>query len=165
MVQRNIGLVYGGGNVGLMGMIADAVLRAGGEAVGVIPENLMAGEVGHSGLTKLHVVSSMHERKALMADLSDAFVALPGGFGTLEEFCEVVTWTQLGLHAKPCGILNVMGYYSPLLMMFDHAVEERFLKPENRALVLARESPADLLQALEEWRPIHVEKWLSRETR
>jgi uncharacterized protein (TIGR00730 family) len=165
LARRNIGLVYGGGNVGLMGIIADAVLRAGGEAQGVIPEHLMAREVGHNGLTKLHVVRSMHERKALMADLSDAFVAMPGGFGTLEEFCEVVTWTQLGLHAKPCGILNVLGYYSPLLAMFDHAVEERFLKPENRALVMARESPADLLQALEEWSPVHVEKWLSRETR
>jgi len=148
-----------------MGIIADAVLRAGGEAQGVIPEHLMAREVGHRGLTRLHLVRSMHERKALMADLSDAFVALPGGFGTLEEFCEVVTWTQLGLHAKPCGILNVLGYYSPLLAMFDHAVEERFLKPENRALVLARERPADLLQALEVWSPVHVEKWLSRETR
>ena len=165
LVRKNIGLVYGGGNVGLMGMIADAVLKAGGEAMGVIPETLMSREVGHNGLTKLYVVRSMHERKALMADLSDAFVALPGGFGTLEEFCEVVTWTQLGLHAKPCGILNVLGYYSPLLAMFDHAVEERFLKTENRALVLARESPADLLQALEEWRPARVEKWLSRETR
>jgi hypothetical protein len=100
-----------------------------------------------------------------MADLSDAFIALPGGFGTFEEFCEVVTWAQLGLHAKPCGILNVLGYYSPLLAMFDHAVEERFLKQENRSLVLARESAADLLQALEEWRPLQVEKWLSRETR
>src|SRR3984957_13185805 len=148
LVRRNIGLVYGGGNVGLMGIIADAVLKAGGEAQGVIPEHLMAREVGHKGLTKLHVVGSMHERKALMADLSDAFVALPGGFGTLEEFCEVVTWTQLGLHAKPCGMLNVLGFYSPLLRMFDHAVEERFLKTENRALVLARDKPADLLQAL-----------------
>jgi uncharacterized protein (TIGR00730 family) len=165
LVRRNIGLVYGGGNVGLMGIIADAVLNAGGEAQGVIPENLMAWEVGHKGLTKLHVVRSMHERKALMADLSDAFVALPGGFGTLEEFCEVLTWTQLGLHAKPCGILNVHGYYTPLLAMFDHAVEERFLKPENRALVLAGQSPAELLRALEEWRPVRVEKWLSRETR
>jgi len=109
LVRRNIGLVYGGGNVGLTGMIADAVLKAGGEVQGIIPENLMAREVGHKGLTKLHVVRSMHERKALMADLSDAFVAMPGGFGTLEEFCEVVTWTQLGLHAKPCGILNVRG--------------------------------------------------------
>jgi uncharacterized protein (TIGR00730 family) len=165
LVRSSIGLVYGGGNVGLMGIIADAVLRAGGEAVGVIPENIMAREVGHYGLTKLHVVPSMHERKALMADLSDAFVALPGGFGTLEEFCEVVTWTQLGLHAKPCGVLNVLGYYTPLLAMFDHAVEERFLKPENRGLVLARESPSDLLQALEHWRPIHTEKWLDRDAR
>jgi uncharacterized protein (TIGR00730 family) len=165
LVRRNIGLVYGGGNVGLMGMIADAVLKAGGEVQGIIPENLMAREVGHKRLTKLHVVRSMHERKALMADLSDAFVAMPGGFGTLEEFCEVVTWTQLGLHAKPCGILNVLEFYTPLLRMFDHAVEEQFLKPENRALVLARESPADLLQALEQWRLVRVEKWITRETR
>ena len=165
LVRRHIGLVYGGGNVGLMGVIADAVVRAGGEAVGVIPEHLMAREIGHNGLTKLHVVRSMHERKALMAVLSDAFVAEPGGFGTLEEFCEVVTWTQLGLHAKPCGILNVAGFYSPLLAMLDHAVQERFLKPENRALVLARESPSELLRALEEWRPLRIEKWLDRETR
>jgi hypothetical protein len=165
LVKRNLGLVYGGGKIGLMGMMADAVLAAGGEAIGVIPENLMALEVGHQSLTKLHVVRSMHERKALMADLSDAFVALPGGFGTLEEFCEVVTWTQLGLHAKPCGILNVLEFYTPLLRMFDHAVKERLLKAENRALVLARESTGDLLQALEDWRPTHVEKWLDRETR
>src|ERR1022692_4680686 len=165
LVRRNVGLVYGGGNVGLMGVIADAVLKAGGEAVGVIPQHIMSREIGHKGLTKLHVVHSMHERKALMADLSDAFVAMPGGFGTLEEFCEVVTWTQLGLHAKPCGILNVRRYYSPLLAMFDHAVEERFLKPENRALVLARESPSELLRALDEWRPVRVEKWLDRDTR
>src|ERR1017187_8464127 len=141
LVRSNIGLVYGGGNVGLMGMLADAVLRAGGEAEGVIPKHLMKREVGHKGLTKLHVVHSMHERKALMADLSDAFVALPGGFGTLEEFCEALTWTQLGLHAK------------------------RFLKTENRGLVLARESAAELLRALDEWRPARVEKWLDRETR
>jgi len=108
LARRGTGLVYGGGNVGLMGVLADAVLRAGGEAVGVIPKHLMAREVGHNGLTKLHVVRSMHERKALMADLSDAFVAMPGGYGTLEEFCEIVTWAQLGLHAKPCGILNVL---------------------------------------------------------
>ena len=165
LVNRKIGLVYGGSKVGLMGVLADAVLGAGGEAVGVIPKNLMEREVGHAGLSKLHVVQSMHERKALMADLSDAFIALPGGFGTLEEFCEVVTWSQLGLHAKPCGILNVLEYYSPLLAMFDHAVEERFLKPENRALVLARASPAELLRALEQWRSLRVEKWLDRETR
>ena len=165
LVRRNIGLVYGGGNVGLMGELADAVLKADGEVQGVIPEQLMAREVGHKGLTKLHVVRSMHERKALMADLSDAFVAMPGGFGTFEEFCEAVTWSQLGLHAKPCGLLNTLEYYSPLLRMFDHAVEERFLKPENRALVLARNQPAELVQALEEWRPTLVEKWLDRETR
>ena len=165
LARSNIGLVYGGTHVGLMGVLADTVLKAGGEVVGVIPENLMAKEVGHNGLTKLHVVHSMHERKALMADLSDAFIALPGGFGTLEEFCEIVTWAQLGLHANPCGILNVLGYYSPLLAMFDHAVEERFLKAENRSLVLARESAAELLRALEEWRPVRVEKWLDRETR
>jgi hypothetical protein len=165
LARRGTGLVYGGTSVGLMGVLADAVLRAGGEAVGVIPERLMKREVGHKGLTKLHVVRSMHERKALMADLSDAFIAMPGGYGTLEEFCEIVTWAQLGLHAKPCGILNVQGYYSPLLAMFDHAVEERFLKVENRSLVLARDSVPELLQALEEWRPVRVEKWLDRETR
>lgn len=165
LVRRNIALVYGGTSVGLMGVLADAVLRAGGEAVGVIPERLMKREVGHNGLTKLHLVGSMHERKALMADLSDAFVAMPGGYGTLEEFCEVVTWAQLGLHAKPCGILNVSGYYSPLLAMLDHAVEERFLKVENRSLVLARDSVEELLEALEEWRPMGVEKWLDRDTR
>jgi uncharacterized protein (TIGR00730 family) len=165
LARRGIGLVYGGGNVGLMGVLADAVLKAGGEAVGVIPERLMKREVGHKGLSKLHVVRSMHERKALMADLSDAFIALPGGYGTFEEFCEIVTWAQLGLHAKPCGILNVLGYYSPMLAMFDHAVQERFLKPENRALVLARDSVPELLGALEDWHPVRVEKWLDRETR
>jgi uncharacterized protein (TIGR00730 family) len=164
LARRKIGLVYGGGNVGLMGALADAVLKAGGEAIGVIPENLVAREVGHKGLTRLHIVDSMHERKALMAELSDAFVALPGGFGTFEEFCEIVTWSQLGLHEKPCGILNVEGYYSPLLAMFDHAVKEGFLKPENRALVLSRDSVGELLAALREWRPAQVEKWLDRKT-
>ena len=165
LTRRDIGLVYGGGNVGLMGAIADAVLKAGGEAVGVIPEHLMTREIAHKQLTKLHVVRSMHERKALMADLSDAFIALPGGFGTLEEFCEVLTWSQLGLHAKPCGIVNVLEYYTPLLAMLDHAVEQRFLKPQNRALVLARNTPPELLSALDEWRPMHVEKWLDPSTR
>ena len=164
-MQRSIGIVYGGGNIGLMGVLADSVLRAKGEVVGVIPEHLMSREIGHQGLTKLHIVHSMHERKALMADLSDAFIAMPGGFGTLEEFCEVLTWAQLGLHAKPCGILNVLDYYTPLLVMFDHAVREQFLKPENRRLVLARESACELVEALEEWQPVKVEKWLDRETR
>lgn len=165
LTRRKIGLVFGGGNVGLMGAVADAVLQAGGEAIGVIPEHLMNREIGHKQLAKLHVVGSMHERKALMADLSDAFIALPGGFGTLEEFCEVLTWSQLGLHEKPCGVVNVLGYYTPLLVMLDHAVNERFLKPQNRALVLARETPGELLDAFEGWRPVHVEKWLDRETR
>ena len=165
LARRQIGLVYGGGNVGLMGLLADAVLKAGGEVVGVIPEQLMARELGHNGLTKLHVVKSMHERKALMADLSDAFIALPGGFGTLEEFCEVLTWTQLGLQAKACGILNVVEFYSPLLALFDHLVDEGFLNPQNRTLVLAASSPSELVRALEEWRPVRVEKLLNRETR
>jgi|SRR5215469_7560799 len=165
LVRRNIGLVYGGGNVGLMGAIADSVLQAGGEAIGVIPEHLMAREVGHKHLTKLHIVRSMHERKALMADLADAFIALPGGFGTFEEFFEVLTWSQLGLHTKLCGIMNVLDYYTPLLAMLDHAVAERFLKAQNRALVLARATATELLQALEDWRPVHAEKWLDRETR
>jgi uncharacterized protein (TIGR00730 family) len=165
LTHRNIGLVYGGGNVGLMGAIADAVLKNGGEAIGVIPEHLMTREIGHKQLTKLHIVHSMHERKAVMADLSDAFIALPGGFGTFEEFFEVLTWSQLGLHLKPCGMINVLDYYTSLLRMLDHAVEERFLKPQNRALVLSRDTPTELLQALEEWRPVHVEKWLDRSTR
>ena len=165
LVRRRISLVYGGGKIGLMGILADAVLRAAGEVTGVIPESLMAREVAHRGLTKLHVVGSMHERKALMADLSDAFVALPGGFGTLEEFCEVLTWTQLGLHSKPCGVLNVLGYFSPLLAMFDHAKDERFLNAENRALVLSGESPSQLLDALSNWQPVRVEKWLDRDQR
>ena len=148
-----------------MGAIADAVLKAGGEAIGVIPKHLMTREIGHKRLTKLHIVRSMHERKALMADLADAFIALPGGFGTLEEFFEVLTWSQLGLHGKPCGIINVLEYYNPLLRMLDHAVEERFLKSQNRALVLARNTPSELLEALKEWRPMHVEKWLDRSTR
>jgi uncharacterized protein (TIGR00730 family) len=165
LVRREIALVYGGGKVGLMGVLADAVLRAGGEVTGVIPESLMAREVAHPGLSKLQVVGSMHERKALMADLSDAFIALPGGFGTLEEFCEVLTWTQLGLHAKPCGVLNVLGYFTPLLAMFDRARDERFLNSENRALVLAGESASELLDALSSWQPIPVAKWLDRDER
>lgn len=165
LARRHIGLVYGGGNVGLMGAIADAMVQAGGEAMGVIPEHLMTREIGHKRLTKLHIVHSMHERKALMADLADAFIALPGGFGTLEEFFEVLTWSQLGLHIKPCGVINVLEYYSPLLRMLDHAVEEGFLKSQNRSLVLARNTPSEMLEALKEWRPVQVEKWLDRSTR
>jgi uncharacterized protein (TIGR00730 family) len=160
-----IGVVYGGGNIGLMGALADAALKAGGEVVGVIPGHLMAREVGHNGLTKMHVVGSMHERKAMMADLSDGFIALPGGFGTFEEFCEVLTWSQLGLHKKPCGLLNVDQYYSPLLEMFDHAVAEGFVRAENRSIVLSHTEIAELVSMMEQWVPLNVEKWLDARTR
>ncbi len=160
LLRRRIGLVYGGSHVGLMGIVADAMLSGGGEAVGVIPEALMAKEIGHSALTRLEVVDSMHERKARMAELADGFVALPGGFGTLEEFAEAVTWTQLGLQRKPCGLLDVDGYYQPLLGWFDHAVGEGFLKPANRRLVLDCAEPGQLLDRLDGWRPDPVDKWL-----
>jgi uncharacterized protein (TIGR00730 family) len=148
MVSRGIGLVFGGGCVGLMGIVSDAVLAAGGHAIGVIPQALVAREIAHQGLPDLRVVSSMHERKALMAELSDAFIALPGGFGTFEEFCEVVTWTQLGVHRKPCGLLNVEGFYDPMLALFDRAVADGFLKTANRNLVTDDTDPAALLDKL-----------------
>ncbi len=162
---RGIGIVYGGAKLGLMGAMADAALAAGGEVTGVMPSHLIAREIGHDGLTKMHVVGSMHERKAMMADLSDGFIALPGGFGTFEEFCEVLTWSQLGLHKKPCGLLNVSGYYSPLLEMFDHAVAEGFLRTENRRIVLSHGEIAKLVEMMEEWVPVNVEKWLDASTR
>ena len=165
MVERGIGLVYGGGNVGLMGTVADAVLAAGGTAVGVIPEGLLAREVGHAGLTELHVVASMHQRKALMADLSDAFVALPGGFGTLEEFCEVLTWTQLGIHRKACGLLNVAGFYDGLLTFFDRAVDEAFVRPHHRENVLHDTDPRRLLDRIAAFDPPAVPKWIGRAER
>jgi uncharacterized protein (TIGR00730 family) len=163
LVRRGLRLVYGGGNVGLMGVLADTVMREGGEAIGVIPRALRAKEVAHLALTQLRVVGSMHERKALMAELCDAFLALPGGFGTLEEFCEVLTWAQLGLHAKPCGLLNVNGYYDPLLKLFDHAVTEGFLRAENRSLVLAAETIEGVFGQLTAYRPVQVEKWIGKE--
>jgi uncharacterized protein (TIGR00730 family) len=163
LAQRGIGLVYGGGCVGLMGEVADAVLAAGGEVIGVIPEALAAREVAHRGLTELRVVRSMHERKAMMAELSDAFIALPGGFGTFEEFCEVITWSQLGLHRKPCGLLNVEGYYSPLLALFDQAVGEGFVRPAHRAIVLEEEDPERLIELLVGYRAPQVEKWIGRD--
>ena len=148
LAERNIGLVFGGGCVGLMGIIADAVLTAGGTVTGVIPQSLVDREIAHRGLSDLRIVNSMHERKALMAELSDGFIALPGGFGTFEEFCEVVTWTQLGLHRKRCGLLNVDGFYDPLLALFDRAVADGFIKPSNRELVVSHTDPAALLTAL-----------------
>ena len=155
LADRGIGLVYGGAHVGLMGRVADACRTAGGEVTGVIPERLVDAEVAHTGLDDLRIVGSMHERKALMADLSDGFVALPGGFGTLEEFCEVLTWSQLGLHPvpKPCGLLDVAGYFSPLVALFDRGVDEGFIRPVHRGLVLADRDVDALLDALGAWTP------------
>jgi len=146
--RRGAGLVYGGGNVGLMGALADAALAAGGEVIGVIPRVLVNREIDHRGLTQLHVVDSMHQRKALMAELADAFLALPGGIGTFEELCEALAWSKLGIHAKPCGALNAEGYYDPLLAMMDRAVSEGFLAPEDRALLLADTDAARLIERL-----------------
>lgn len=163
LARRNIGLVYGGGCVGLMGALADAALAAGGEVIGVIPESLLRREVGHRGVTKLHVVETMHERKALMADLADAFIALPGGYGTLEEFCEIVTWSQLGIQRKPCGLLNVERYWGGLLGVLEHAVDEGFVRPENSQLVLLATTPEGMLERLLEWEPpAHIEKWVDK---
>ncbi len=163
LARRNIGLVYGGGCVGLMGALADAALAAGGEVIGVIPESLLRREVGHRGVTKLHVVETMHERKALMADLADAFIALPGGYGTLEEFCEIVTWSQLGIQRKPCGLLNVERYWGGLLGVLEHAVDEGFVRPENSQLVLLATTPEGMLERLMEWEPpAHIEKWVDK---
>lgn len=165
LVERGIELVYGGGNVGLMGRLADTMLARGGRVIGVIPQSLMAREVGHKGLTELHIVGSMHERKALMSDLSDGFIALPGGYGTLEEFCEVVTWSQLGIQSKPCGLLNVESYYDPLLELFDRAVREGFLRRENRQLVLDDKDPDVLLRKIRDFEPVAAPKWVGREER
>lgn len=162
LAQKGISLVYGGGNVGLMGTVADAVLEAGGEAIGVIPKALVEREIAHDQLTKLHVVGSMHERKALMAELADGFIALPGGNGTLEEFFEVLTWAQLGEHRKPCGLLNVDGYYDPLLAVFDHMVDKGFLSKEHRSIVQVETDPEDMLHALYRYTPPDTVKWIDR---
>jgi len=161
--RRRIGLVYGGGSIGLMRVIADTVLREGGEVIGVIPEALATKEVAHRGLKDLRVVGSMHERKALMVELSDAFIALPGGYGTLEEFCEVLTWAQLGLHRKPCGILNVKGFYDPLLSFFDHALSEGFVREVHRSLILVDEDPERLLDKLIDYKPPVLDKWIDQD--
>ena len=151
MTAEGLGLVYGGGCVGLMGVLADSVLAAGGEVIGVIPAAMLEWEVGHPGVTSLEVVQTMHERKARMAELSDGFIALPGGYGTLEEFCEVLTWLQLGFHSKPVGILNVAGFFDPLLAMLDRAVSEGFLRSEDRALVLVDEAPKTMLNRMRQF--------------
>jgi uncharacterized protein (TIGR00730 family) len=160
LARRGIGLVFGGGHVGLMGAVADAALAAGGEAVGVIPRGLQLRELAHEGLTTLHVVGSMHERKARMAELADGFVALPGGMGTLEELAEILTWAQLGLHARPCGLLDVAGYYDPLVAFLDRAVAEGFVRPDHRRLLVVAQDPDALLDAFAGWQPPPVEKWI-----
>jgi uncharacterized protein (TIGR00730 family) len=160
LAERGLGLVYGGGNVGLMGLLADACLHQGGRVIGVTPKHLAAKEIAHRNLTELHLVDSMHQRKALMADFADAFIALPGGYGTWEEFCEVLTWSQLGIHRKACALLNVNGYYDPLLAMADRAVSESFLRPVHRDLVLHDSDPSRLLDRLSRYVVPVVEKWI-----
>jgi uncharacterized protein (TIGR00730 family) len=163
LAARGIGLAYGGGRVGLMGEIADAVMSGGGEAIGVIPEALFDRELGHGGLTDLRVVGSMHERKAMMAELADGFLALPGGIGTLEELVEAMTWSQLGIHDKPCAVLDAAGFYSGLGGFLDHMVAEGFLHERSRAGLLAHAEPGPLLERMAAWEPPNVHKWLDLE--
>lgn len=163
LAKRGIGLVYGGGNVGLMGVVADAALAAGGEVIGVIPRALHDREVAHHGVTDLRIVDSMHTRKAMMADLSDAFVAMPGGVGTFEEFFEAITWTQLGLHRKACGLLNVAGFYTPLALFIDQAVTDGFIKPVHRAAIVVDDNPERLLDTLTTIEIPDVPKWIKRD--
>jgi len=160
LARNGLELVYGGAQVGLMGAVADATLVHGGEVFGVIPEFIAAREIAHLGVTKLEVVSSMHERKAKMAARADAFVALPGGYGTLDEIFEILTWSQLGLHRKPCAVLNVAGYFDGLLTFLDHAAEEQLLRPEYRAMLLVESDPARLVARLRDHQPPVVEVWL-----
>ena len=162
IAHSTLELVYGAGQVGLMGALADTVLKHGGQVIGVIPEALVARELAHRGVSDLRIVRSMHERKALMAELADGFIALPGGFGTFEEFCEILTWAQLGLHAKPCGILNVDGYYDALLDLFDRGVAEGFIPAQHRNWVLLDTDPQRLLDRMTQFVPPRVEKWISR---
>lgn len=161
--REGVGLVYGGGSVGLMGEVADSVLASGGEVIGVIPHALWAREVGHRGLTDIRIVDTMHERKAMMADLADAFIALPGGLGTLEEIFEIWTWAQLGLHEKPVGFLDVNGFYAPLMQFLDRAVRERFLREEHRAIAVIERDAATLLKKFDQWKAPRVDKWITRE--
>lgn len=162
LAQQGLGLVYGGGNVGLMGAVADGALSQQGEVIGVIPQSLMEKELGHGGVTSLHVVRSMHERKQLMVDLSDGFIALPGGFGTLDELFETLTWLQLSFHDKPVGILNVGGFFDGLLDFISHMSRSGFLKPEHAACVLVENSPSALLSRMEDFRPPELGKWIEK---
>jgi len=163
LAERRITLVYGGGHVGLMGVVADAALAAGGEVHGVITRALLDREVGHQGLTRLDVTESMHERKATMAEAADGFIMLPGGLGTLEEFFEAATWTQLGIQSKPCGILNVEGFFDPLLALLDQSTEQRFLRAEHRDLIVVESEPEAMVDRLFDWIPVVAEKWLDRQ--
>jgi uncharacterized protein (TIGR00730 family) len=164
LAANNIELVYGGGRVGLMGKIADTVLANGGRVFGVIPQSLSDKEVAHQGLTELHIVNSMHERKALMAELADGFIALPGGFGTFEELCEIITWAQLGFHSKPCALLNVNGFYDNLIAMFDFATREKFVREEHRKIVLIESEIEKLYELMKNFRPPIIEKWLDKKS-
>lgn len=160
LAEREVELVYGGASVGLMGILADETLSAGGRVIGVIPFFLKKKEIYHEHLTELKVVDSMHDRKAEMAELSDGFLALPGGWGTLDELMEILTWAQLGMHQKPVGLLNVSGYFRRLIEFLDHSVAEGFLRPENQALLLISDEIEDLFKKLDQYRPVNVEKWL-----
>ncbi|HUP42286.1 MAG TPA: TIGR00730 family Rossman fold protein [Thermoanaerobaculia bacterium] len=160
LAERGLELVYGGGRLGLMGALADGALDAGGRVTGVIPRALVARERAHQRVTELHEVGSMHERKAMMAELSDGFAALPGGMGTLEELAESLTWAQLGLHRKPCGVVNAGGFFDPLIAFFDRATAEGFIRPEHRVMLLVTESPEELLDAFAAYRPPEVPKWI-----
>jgi hypothetical protein len=162
LLKRGLTLVYGGSNVGLMGALADTVLDGGGKVIGVIPDYLVQWEVGHTGLTKRHVVASMHERKAKMISLADGFLALPGGVGTLEEIIEVFVWMQLGLHAKPCALVNINGYYDPLVKFLARMTESRFLRPEQLTQLIVAPNPAEALDRLATFKPKTVEKWIDR---
>lgn len=160
LLEKNITLIYGGGSIGLMGVVANEIMRGGGKVIGVIPHFLNRKEVGHHGVSELILVDTMHERKAKMATLADGFLTLPGGMGTLDETIEILTWAQLGLHHKPVGILNVDGYYDMLDQYFDHMVGQGFLKPAHRQLVIMEPTVVDLLRIMEEYRPPQVDKWL-----
>ena len=162
LAERGVTLIYGGGAVGLMGVVADAALAAGGEVIGIIPQSLERAEIGHKGLTRLEVVDGMHARKARMAELADAFIALPGGLGTLEELFEVWTWGQLGYHAKPLGLLEVNGFYSKLGDFLDHLVAERFVREQHRDILQVGDSPSELLARMDAWRPTAAPKWVER---
>ena len=164
LASKNIELVYGGGRVGLMGKVADTVMANGGTVIGIIPQSLATKEIAHQNLTELHIVNSMHERKAMMADLADGFIALPGGFGTFEEFCEIVTWAQLGIHQKPCGLLNINGFYDNLIALINFSTTENFIRAEHRQLVLVERAVEKLFDLMKDFQPPVIEKWLDKKS-